>query len=139
MFQTTNILKYQPGVFKQKLMTVIDNVAPYKTKQVKGSIRNWFDREVLEKFMTWAKLLKASKKPRLHIDKLYNKKAKYDAQNLISAKKQAFFDEKLSEYVDKPKELRNTLKSVGMPKKPVVPNFTAIDVKSFQIFLLKFR
>ena len=120
-------------------MTVIDNVAPCKTKQVKGSTRNWFDREVLEKFMKWDKLLKASKKPRLHIDKLYNKKAKYDAQNLISAKKQAFFDEKLSEYVDKPKELRNTLKSVGMPKKPVVPNFTAIDVKSFQIFLLKFR
>ena len=108
-------------------MTVIDNVAPCKTKQVKGSTRNWFDREVLEKFMTQDKLLKVSKKPRLHIDKLYNKKAKYDAQNLIAAKKQAFFDEKLSENVDKPKELRNTLKSLGMPKKTVVPNFTAID------------
>ena len=121
-------------------MTVIDNVAPCKTKQVKGSTRNWFDREILEKFMTWDKLFKASKKPRLYIDKeLYYKKAKYDAKNLIAAKKQAFFDEKLSENVDKPKELRNTLKSLGMPKKTVVPNFTAIDVKSFQIFLLKFR
>ena len=108
-------------------MTVINNVASCKTKQVKGSTRKWFDREVLEKFMTWDKLLKASKKPRLHIDKLYNKKAKYDEKNLIAAKKKAFFDEKLSENVDKPKKLRNTLKSLGMPKKTVVPNFTAID------------
>ena len=109
-------------------MTVIDNVAPCKTKQVKGSTRNWFDREILQKFMTWDKLFKASKKPRLYIDKeLYYKKAKYDAQNLIAAKKQAFFDEKLSENVDKPKELRNNLKSLGMPKKTVVSNFTATD------------
>ena len=45
------------------------------------------------------------------------KKTKYDAQKLIAAKKQAFFDEKLSESVGKPKELRNTLKSRGIPKK----------------------
>ena len=55
------------------------------------------------------------------------KKAKYDAQKLIAAKKQAFFDEKLSERVGKPKELWNTLKSLGMPKKTVVSNFNAID------------
>ena len=55
------------------------------------------------------------------------KKTKYDAQKLIAAKKQAFFDEKLSESVGKPKELRNTLKSRGIPKKTVVSNFNAID------------
>ena len=29
--------------FFQKLMRVIDNVAPCKTKRVKGSTQNWFD------------------------------------------------------------------------------------------------
>ena len=48
-------------------------------------------------------------------------------QKLIAAKKQAFFNEKLSESVAKPKELWNTLKSLGMPKKTVVSNFNAID------------
>ena len=64
---------------------------------------------------------------RLHIDKELYKKAKYNAQKLIAAKKQAFFDEKLSESVGKPKELWDTLKYLGMPKKTVVSNFNAID------------
>ena len=55
------------------------------------------------------------------------KKAKYDAQKLIAAKKQTFFDEKLSEKVGKLKKLWNTLKSLGMPKKTVVSNFNATD------------
>ena len=46
---------------------------------------------------------------------------------MIAGKKQAFFDEKLSESLGKPKELWNTLKSLGMPKKMVVSNFNAID------------
>ena len=105
--------------FFQKLMTVIDNVAPCKTKRVKGNTQNWFDGEVLEKLR--------SRDKRLHIDKELYKKAKYDAQKLIAAKKQAFFDEKLSESVGKPKELWNTPKSLGMPTKTVVSNFNAID------------
>ena len=63
----------------------------------------------------------------LHINKELYKKAKYNAQKLITAKKPAFFDEKLSESVDKPNELCNTLKSLGMPRKTVVFNFNAID------------
>ena len=63
----------------------------------------------------------------LHINKELYKKAKYNAQKLIAAKKPAFFDEKLSESVDKPNELCNTLRSLGMPKKTVVFNFNAID------------
>ena len=64
---------------------------------------------------------------RLHIDKELYKKAKYNAQKLLAAKKQAFFDEKLSESVGKPKELRNTLRSLGMSKKTLISNFNAID------------
>ena len=62
--------------FSQKLMTVIDNVAPYKTKRVKENTQNWFDGEVLEKLRSRDKLFKAFKKTRLHIDKELYKKAK---------------------------------------------------------------
>ena len=108
-------------------MTVIRNIAPCKTKRVKGNTQNWFDGEVLEKLRSRDKLFKAFKKTRLHMNKELYKKTKYDAKKLIAAKKQAFFDEKLSESVGKPKELRNTLKSRGIPKKTVVSNFNAID------------
>ena len=134
----------------KKLMTVIDNVAPCKTTRVKGNTQNWFDGEVLEKLRSRDKLFKGFKKTRLHIDTELYKKAKYNAQKLIAAKKQAFFDKKLSETVEKTKEIWNTLKSLGMPKKTVVSNFNAIDnnksltydiktmSKSFRRFLLKF-
>ena len=84
--------------FFQKVMTVIDNVAPCKSKRVKGNTQNWFDGEVIEKLRSRDKLFKAFKKMRLHIDKELYKKVKYDAQKLITAKKQAFFDEKLRKY-----------------------------------------
>ena len=103
--------------FFQKLMTVIDNIAHCKTKRVKGNTQNQFDGEVPEKLRSRDKLFQAFKKARLHINKELYKKTKYDAQKLIAAKKQAFLDEKLSESVGKPKELRNTLKSRGIPKK----------------------
>ena len=63
---------------------------------------------------------------RLHINKELYKKDKYNAQKLIVAKKQALFDEKLSENFDTPKELWNTLKSLYMPMKTIVSNSNAI-------------
>ena len=50
-------------------MTVIDNVAPFKAKQVIGNTRNWYDGELLEKPTSRDKLVKVLKKARLHIDK----------------------------------------------------------------------
>ena len=84
-------------------MKVIDNIAPCKTKQVKGNTQNWFDGEVFEKLRSRERLFKAFNKTRLHIDKELYKKAKYDAEKILPAEKQAFFDEKLSESVGKPK------------------------------------
>ena len=34
--------------FIQKLMSVIDKLAPFKTKRIKGNSQEWLDREVLE-------------------------------------------------------------------------------------------
>ena len=113
--------------FFQKLMTVIDKIAPYKSKRVKGNTQKWFDGEVLEKLNLRNKLFKKFKKSRLHIDKELYKKSKYDALKLIASKKQAFFEEKLSETIGKPKELWESLKSLGMPKRTVISNFNAIE------------
>ena len=78
--------------FFQKLMAVIDNVAPCKTKLVKENTQNWFDGKGLEKLRSRDKIFKPFKKARLHIDKELYKKAKCNAQKLIAVKNQAFFD-----------------------------------------------
>ena len=72
-------------------------------------------------------LFKNFKKSRLNIDKELYKEAKYDASKLITTKNQAFFKEKLSETTGKPKELSESLKSLGMPNKTVISNFEAIE------------
>ena len=68
--------------FFQKLMIVIDKIAPCKRKWVKGNTQKWFDGEVLEKLNLRNKLIKEFKKSRLHIDKELYKKWKYDALKL---------------------------------------------------------
>ena len=42
-------------------------------------------------------------------------------------KKQAFFEENLSETIGKPKELWESLKFLGMPNKTVISNFNVIE------------
>ena len=123
---------------------------PITLNESKGILKIGLMQKYLKNLQVKDNLFKAFKKVRLHIDKELYKKAKYGAQELIAAKKQAFFDKKLSEIVGKPKELWNTLKSLGMPKKRIVSNFNVIDnnmslksdiktfQKNFQTFLLKF-
>ena len=62
--------------FSQKLMTVIDKIAPYKSKPVKGNTQKWFDHDVLEKLYLRNKPFKKFKKSTLHIDKELYKKIK---------------------------------------------------------------
>ena len=45
----------------------------------------------------------------------------------MQQKKQAFFDDKLTENIGKPKELWETLKSLGMPQKTLISNFKAVE------------
>ena len=44
--------------FIQKLMSVIDKLAPFKTKRVKGNSQEWFDGEVPESIALRDKLFK---------------------------------------------------------------------------------
>ena len=67
-------------------MTVIDKIAPYRNKRIKGNTQKWFDSKVLEKLNSRDKLFKKFKKSRLNIDKELYQKAKYDASKLITTK-----------------------------------------------------
>ena len=62
--------------FFQKVMTVVDKIALYRFKWVKGNTQKWFDCEVLKKLNAREKLFKKFKKSR-HSDKELYKKAKY--------------------------------------------------------------
>ena len=71
----------------QKLMTVIDNIAPCKTKRLKGNTQNWFDGKIFEKIRSRDKLLNVFKKMRLHINKELYKKAKWQCTKVNHSKK----------------------------------------------------
>ena len=103
--------------FIQKLMEVTDNVAPVKNRRIKKNSREWFDSEILEKIKIRDKLLRNTKKTRLHINKKIYKRAQYSVQNLIAKKKKQFFENKLKECIGKPKDLWKTIKSLELPNK----------------------
>ena len=73
--------------FVQKIMPIIDKIAPYRNKRITGNTHNWFDSEVLEKLNARYKLFKKRKIYRLNIDKKSNKKPKCDTSKLIITKK----------------------------------------------------
>ena len=67
--------------FIQKLMSVIDKLATFKAKRVKGNSQEWFDWEVLERITLQDKLFKNFRRSKLNIDnKIYNKARKKNAK-----------------------------------------------------------
>ena len=64
--------------FIQKVMGVIDLVAPIKLRRIKQNSQEWFDGEVAEKTSVHDKLFKKLKKSKLHIDKEIYKIARYE-------------------------------------------------------------
>ena len=62
------------GNFIQKLMSITDKLAPFKTKRVKGNSQDWFDGEILESIALREKLFKKFKCSKINLDKeIYNK------------------------------------------------------------------
>ena len=90
-------------------MTVIDKITPFKTKRVTGNTQKWLDGEVLEKLNSKDKLFQKFKKSRLHIDKEFFKKVKYEMLKLIGTKKQAFLKKKYLEVLVNQKNYGNPL------------------------------
>ena len=81
--------------FTQKVIGVIDLVAPIKSRRIKQNSQEWFDVEFAEKRSVRDKLFKKFKKSKLHIDKEIYKIARYEVQKLISYKKTKFFENRL--------------------------------------------
>ena len=77
--------------FIQKLIEVIDKVAPVKNKRIKRNAQEWFDSEISEKLIICNKLYKWYKKSRIHVDKKIYKTAQYSVQNLKLQKEKIIF------------------------------------------------
>ena len=75
--------------FIQKLMGITDELAPFKTKWVKGNSQEWFDDEVLESIALRDKPFKKFKCGKLNVDKEIYNKAHNKSHRLILQKKES--------------------------------------------------
>ena len=91
--------------FFQKLIEVVNNIAPLKTAIIKNTNNEWFHREIAEKLSIKDKLFLKFKPSRLNIDWKIYKEARNDIQRTIKQKKKQYLEEKLSENIAKPKQL----------------------------------
>ena len=85
--------------FIQKLTSVIEEIAPCKTKRVKGNSKEWFDSVVSEGINNRDKLFKKFKKSRLPLDQENYKKARYEVKKLIAEKSRHYFETKVTENI----------------------------------------
>ena len=107
--------------FFQKIIELLNNIAPLKTARIKNASNEWFDREIAEKLSIRDKLFKKFKSCRLNIDWEIYKEARNEVQRTIKQKKKQYLEEKLSENIAKTKELWQTLKQLGLPNKKNSP------------------
>ena len=73
--------------FFQKMIEVVNNIAPLKTARIKNTSNEWFDREIAEKLSIRDKLFQKFKSSRLDIDWEIYKEARNDVQRSIKEKK----------------------------------------------------
>ena len=120
--------------FIDKLLSVIDVIAPNKTARVKNRTQEWFDGEILEMIAHRDKLSKKYKKSKLHIDKELFKQARNATLNLIRRKKKEYYEGKLKQNIGRPKELWKTLKSLGLPHKTAVSSNICLEENEKVVF-----
>ena len=92
--------------FIQILMSVINKLAPFKTKLVKRNSQGWFNGEVLENIALRDELFKKRKRSKFNVDKEIYNKARNKLHRLIlqkKKKKREYFGNKLKENFAKPK------------------------------------
>ena len=121
--------------FLNKLMKVVNEIAPSKEIRIKTNTQEWFDREIAELIYAREKLFLKFKKSKLHIDEENYKKVKYQVQNLIRKKKREFYETNLRQKINKPKELWKTLKSMGLPSKAVTASNICLKDKNETVFM----
>ena len=115
------------SAFIGKVTSVIDQIVPTKEIRIKNSSQDWFDAEIHEEIETRDKLLAKFKKSRKSTDHENHKKALNKVQCLINDKKKTFVVGKLNENIGKPKELWESLKSLGLPSKKASPSTICLE------------
>ena len=96
--------------FFQKMIEVVNTIAPLKIARIKNASNEWFDNEIAEKLSLRDKLFKKFKSSHLNIDWEIYKEARNEVQRTIKQKKIQYLEEKLSENIAKQRELWQTLK-----------------------------
>ena len=79
----------------EKILSLVDKIAPFKDLRIKNNTQDWFDNKVAEAIKLREKRLKHFKSTKLHIDEELYKESKYPAMKLIKEKKKEFYKEKL--------------------------------------------
>ena len=125
-------------------MNVIDQVAPLKERRVKQNSQEWFDEKIADEIKNRDKLFRKFKKSKLQIDKDIYNAARYKLQKMITNKKGAFLENKLTESNGRPKDLWKALRSLGLPSKTSSWEVNALKINSkvehdFNSFLEGFR
>ena len=67
-------------------MSVIDKLAPFKSKRVKGNSQEWFDGEVLKSIALRDKLFNKFNRSKLNVDKEIYSKSRKKSHSLILQK-----------------------------------------------------
>ena len=80
--------------FIQKIMSLINKVAPIKERWVKQNSQEWFDGEIADEIKNRDKLFKKFKKSKLHIDKDIYNATRYKVRKMAFDKKRSFFEKK---------------------------------------------
>ncbi len=103
--------------FSEKLLCLVNQMAPLKSFRVKGYTEDWFDGEIKQSIRDRDKLLRKYKKTRLEVDFDIYKKARNKAKYLIKSKKICYYQETILENNGNSKKIWTTLKSLGLPNK----------------------
>ena len=78
----------------EKILCVVDKIAPFKTLRIKNNTQDWFHDKVAQAIKIREKRLKQFKSTKLHTDEDLHKEAKYHAVNLMKQKKSQFYKKK---------------------------------------------
>ena len=98
----------------EKILSVVDKIAPFKDLRIKNNSQDWFDGEVAKAIKLRGKRLRQFKSTKFHTDEDLYKESKYHPVKLIKQKKSQFYKENLKENIGKPKELWKARKSLGL-------------------------
>ena len=79
----------------EKILSVVDKIAPFKDLRIKNNTQDWFDDEVAKAIKLREKRLKQFKSTKLHIDENLYKEAKYHAVKLLKQKEKSILQRKI--------------------------------------------